>query len=328
LPGIREIVIASDMERGRSFLVLMLGLMAIPACQSFPSADSPNTPAFLDGRSHVEEGLLTLSDGESVQISFKKPFQSPPRLAIVEVRQSKFDRVPYAKTDFKIVKLEANLFKVENTHAEQRMNSLATFKWRAEGILAKEQPGGGKSAALDPKAAQDQLIARIKKAGGTVTAPTIQSKTTIIAIDLHRTKFTDADLVMLKDLTSLTTLNLYGTRITDAGLPVLGSLPNLRVLHLSDTAITDAGLAYVQTLNNLTELGLNNTRITDEGLFTLRKLTNLQTLALSGRQITDQGLLNLKGLRDLKHVTLKDTSVTPAGVDELKKALPKVQIIH
>jgi hypothetical protein len=318
------------MEKRRQWFFLILGMAVIPSCANFPNADSAAPPAFFDGRSFVEEGLLTLADGDSVQITFKKPFQSPPRLAIIEVRQSKFDRVPYAKTDFKIVKLEANLFKVENTHPEARMNSIATFKWRAEGILAKEQPSV-KTAPVDqsdPKVAQERLIARIKKAGGTVTAPTIQSKTAIISIDLHRTKTTDADLAMLKDLTSLTSLNLYGTRITDAGLPSLRGLTSLRVLHLSDTAITDDGLSHLQTLTNLTELGLNNARITDKGLFSLAKLKSLQTLALSGRAITDKGLVNLKGLRDLKHLTLTDTSVTADGVKELKKALPKVQIVH
>jgi hypothetical protein len=315
------------MPKQRRLLFLLVSLAAIPACQSFPNADSSTPSTFLGGRSQVEEGTLTLSDSESIQITFKKPFQSPPRFSVVELRQSKFDRVPYAKTDFKIVKLEANCFKVENTHAEARMNSWATFKWRAEGIVGKEQQGSG-ALPLDPKVAQDRLIARIKKAGGTVTAPTIDTKTVITGIDLHRTKITDADVVMLKDVTTLTTLNLYGTRITDAGLASLSGLTNLRVLHLSDTAVTDASLGSVQKLTTLTELGLNNTHITDEGIFALRKLTNLQSLALSGRQITDQGILNLKGLRDLKHLTLQDTSVTAAGVDELKKALPKVQIIH
>ena len=304
------------------------GLATMPSCLSLPNSGSTHSLPF---SSHTEEGLLTLRDGEDVQITFKKPFESPPRLAIVEVRQSVFDRLPYSKSDFHIVKLDATCFKVENAHPEQRMGSCATFKWRAEGTLAKEKPTDANSldasTAQDGKVAQDKLIARIKKAGGTVTVNALFAKNQITGIDVHRTHFTDADLLTLKNLSNLTTLNLYGTRITDAGLQSLSGLTNLRVLQLNDTAITDAGLEHLQALTNLTELGLNNTHITDEGLHSLRKLANLKSLALSGPQITDRGLANLSPLHDLKQLTLNETGVTEAGIQRLKMTLKKVNVI-
>jgi hypothetical protein len=326
--------ISSDSTSGRSKAwmlqtALVLGCLAtIPSCLSLPNSGS--TPS-LPFAGHTEEGLLSLRDGEDVQITFKRPFESPPRMSIVEVRQSAFDRLPYSKSDFRFVKIDATCFKVENTHPEQRMGSVATFKWRAEGILAKEKQkyvdSLDASTAQDSKAAQDKLVARIKKAGGTATVNALFAKNQITGIDVHRTHFTDADLMSLKNLSNLTTLNLYGTRITDAGLRSLSGLTNLHVLHLNDTAITDAGLEHLQALTNLTELGLNNTHVTDEGLYTLRKLVNLKSLALSGPQITDRGIAHLSTLHDLKQLTLSETGVTEAGTQRLKMTLKKVNII-
>jgi len=52
----------------------------------------------------------------------------------------------------------------------------------------------------------------------------------------------DADLKVLKELTSLKTLNLDSTNITDEGLKELKEFATLESLTLSNTKITDAGL--------------------------------------------------------------------------------------
>jgi hypothetical protein len=311
-------------------LLILVSLVAVPSCQDF---HYPNGAALikLDFGSSVQEGEVTLNDGDDTQVSFKKAFQSPPRLTIVELRQSKFDKKPFAISDFQIVQVESTYFKIQNTHSEQRLGSWATVKWRAEGILAeKKRPKtvtGSASLGQNGKPTQDQIIDRIKELGGKVTVYPL-SAGTIIGVDLHRTKATDADLQMLQGLTQLRTLNLYGAPITDAGLRYVSGITSLQTLYLNETAVTNAGLASLQGLTHLSELGLHDTRVTDEGLFYLRSLTNLQSLSLSGAQITDQGLMQLKPFHDLKKLVLSRTSVTTAGIQELKRALPKVQIIR
>jgi hypothetical protein len=315
---------------GNHLVFLLLSLLAVPACQEFHAP--AEVPRFFPSGSNegLQEGELTLRDGEEVLVNYQKPFLSRPRLVIVELVQSQFDVKPYSKNDFRFLQQEADYFKIQNMHGEPGRGAWATLKWRAEGVLARGQPGGTPAgpalSAQNSQAAQAQLIARIKKLGGQV----VQNPTggPIVVVDLHRTGATDADLEPLQGLTTLSTLNLYGTKITDAGLKYVSGLTNLQILYLNETAVTDAGLPYLQKLTKLRELGLNRTHVTDAGLPYLKGLANLSSLTLSGPQITDQGLAQLKGLSTLRQLFLSGTSVTPAGVQELKKALPKVQVIQ
>ncbi len=328
-------------QRRLSLFLALFTLLAVSSCHDFrwPDADGPWLPNWnattgmgsnSDPKPLVQEGEVTVRDGDDTQVSYKTPFQSPPRLAIVGFAQSWFDAKPYATSDFQFVKQEATYFKVQSNHAEQARGAWATVKWRAEGIRAAEKPAGtGPGLARlpqDSKERQEQLIARIKRLGG---APDPHpSGSPLIAIDLHRTKVSDADLGQLQGLASLRTLNLSGTKISDAALGSVSTLTGLQTLYLNDTAVTDAGLQQLQSLTNLKELGLYRTRVTDVGLTYLKGLTNLQSLTLGGSQITDRGLMQLKSLRNLRHLLLSGTSVTTAGVEELQKALPKTRIIH
>jgi hypothetical protein len=312
-------------------LLWLFGLLAAPSCQDFLAPEGIPSFSPSDRRSSVQEGELTLRDGEEMFFGYQKPFQAPPRLVIVELLQSRFEAKPYHKSDFQFVCQEATYFKIRNLHAEQGSGCWATVKWRAEGILASGAPVKTGTAptppAQDSKTAQAQLIARIKKAGGNVVVnpPAVGP---VVVIDLHRTAVTDADLAPLQGLPHLCTLNLYGTKITDAGLKYISGLTTLQTLYLNNTPVTDAGLPHLQKLVNLRELGLHQTHVTDVGLASLKSLTSLSELSLSGVQISDQGLMQLKGLFNLRHLFLTGTSVTPAGVYDLKRALPKLQVIQ
>ncbi|HEY1862043.1 MAG TPA: leucine-rich repeat domain-containing protein, partial [Gemmataceae bacterium] len=137
----------------------------------------------------------------------------------------------------------------------------ATLKWRAEGVLAaKKKPDATAElgeAALKTKTPQEQLIERLKKAGGKVELDPPVPTGLIVNIDLHGTAITDADLAPLEEVRSLRTLNLYGTSITDAGVGHLHDLTGLRVLNLNGTHITDVGLQHLQNLTNLNQLALS-----------------------------------------------------------------------
>ncbi|WP_020597383.1 leucine-rich repeat domain-containing protein [Spirosoma panaciterrae] len=98
-------------------------------------------------------------------------------------------------------------------------------------------------------------------------------------------------------------------------------------LKLGDTQISDAALAQVAKLENLQKLHLEQTKITDAGLKQLKNLPNLEYLNLYGTHVTDAGLTELTSLKNLKTVYLWQTKVTDQGVANLKKAMPKLDVI-
>ncbi|MEK6238140.1 MAG: hypothetical protein N2C14_25790 [Planctomycetales bacterium] len=67
---------------------------------------------------------------------------------------------------------------------------------------------------------------------------------------------------------------------------------------------------------------------TDADLVHLRELKQLQWLYLHDTQVTDAGLIHLCELKQLRELVLQGTQVTGEGVTDLKKALPKCEIIR
>jgi hypothetical protein len=346
------------------FLLLSATVLSLPACQNVQNAPSAqNPPARTDGWSlayqfnpGTQEGEVTVREGTEVEVRFKKPYMTPPRVVLVELRGANALEMQYAKEEFQISRVQTTYFRVRNNHAEHG-ESWATVKWRAEGEVAKN---AADALAAGDKTPQELLIERIKLAGGKVgldptppkdedsppgvlasnvrdpskgPATTIDvtltstvdprfARNDIVSIDMHRLHVTDADLVQYENLKGLRKLNLYGTKVTDSGLKTISVLPNLQVLYLSDTAVTDAGLQSLRTLTKLTDLGLNQTKVTDAGIPNLLVLTNLHSLSLSGTKVTDSGVDQLKSLRSLRHLYVGHTSVSAAEVQALKKAIP------
>jgi hypothetical protein len=60
---------------------------------------------------------------------------------------------------------------------------------------------------------------------------------------------------------------------------------------------------------------------------TLAKLTKLESVNLYGTKVTDAGVKKLIALPNLKSLYLWQTAVTPAAIEEIKKALPAVEIV-
>jgi Leucine-rich repeat (LRR) protein len=313
--------VSARLDRLTTWIPLGLAFVMLPACEGFGQTDGGRLP-FLHwgGSTHVQEGEVVVRDGSEVQVCYKFPFASPPRLRWT-VSQAWFKDKPFRESDFEIVQQDANCFKVRNNHSEVNRNSWAVVKWRAEGIGAGQGPDSGKNK-------QELLIARIQKAGGAVTRDFRVPGAPINGIDLHGTKTNDVDLEQLQGLATLQHLNLYGTRITDAGLVHLAGLTALQTLHLNSTAVTDAGVAYLRGLTRLKQLGLFQTGVTDAGLAYLKGMKELEELSLGGPNITDQGLAQLKGLPNLHRLLLSRTKVTKAGVQELQRTSPRLKVIY
>jgi hypothetical protein len=110
----------------------------------------------------------------------------------------------------------------------------------------------------------------------------------------------------------------------DEGSP---GTPVVRV-SFSGKPVGDAALVRLKNLPQLRTLELGSTRITDAGLTNLKGLTSLQTLDLSRTGVSDAGLAALKGLNQLQRLVLTGTQVTNAGVQDLQRALPRVNIVR
>ncbi len=123
-------------------------------------------------------------------------------------------------------------------------------------------------------------------------------------------------------------LNLRGTRVTDAGLAELKQFPDLRQLTLDRTEVTDAGLAELHWNRRLRSLSLNETRVTDAGLQSLRDMKDLERLELRGTRVTNNGLRELERFKALNFLDVARTKVTKARVDDLRAALPNLQIAY
>jgi serine/threonine protein kinase len=145
-------------------------------------------------------------------------------------------------------------------------------------------------------------------------------------LNLDHTEITDAGLKDVARAGNLVSLSLTNTSVTDAGLDELKPLIWLEDLRLDKLPISDAGLARVRAFSKLRKLSLYQTKVSDDGLAHLKTLLSLEHLSLDETQIGDEGLHHLAECPSLKYVSLWRTRVTPAGVQELRRALPKLQV--
>jgi hypothetical protein len=186
---------------------------------------------------------------------------------------------------------------------------------------------GGMPTDQTNQARQLSIALQIKKAGGEVTNNmALYPASTVVAIDLHATRVTDADLAQLNAFPNLRIVNLHHTRITDVGITAISKLQSLQTLYLANTEISDLGLESLQSLPQLHDLGLMSTKVTDKGMASIAHMTGLNELTLSGNQISDAGLKQLHGLSRLRKLVLIKTSVTKAGVEQFRKAVPDAHV--
>jgi hypothetical protein len=105
-------------------------------------------------------------------------------------------------------------------------------------------PAAAPAAPVAAPAVADPA-ARIAALGGTVS---YDDAGRVMRVDLHETKITDADLIVLRELPELRELDLRKTAITDAGLAHVAPLAKLRFLNVFRTPMTDRGLALLAQL--------------------------------------------------------------------------------
>lgn len=105
----------------------------------------------------------------------------------------------------------------------------------------------------------------------------------IYALDLSRTKVTDADLAHLSGMRNLSRLMLSRTGITDAGLAALKANAALETINLYGTAVTDAGLIHLSEHKALKKVFLFESKATAEGAKKLEAALPGSTVTIGGK---------------------------------------------
>jgi len=202
------------------------------------------------------------------------------------------------------------------------------------------------AAELKPTSAEAELIALVKKLGG--TAKLESELDTDARVSVKFEKADDAALVALSKHPGLGSLDLRSAaKVTTKGFTALKELPDLQRLYISsdtldsneaaavgslrtlDTLVlvgcklTDAEVAKIAKLKNLKSLDLMDTAVTDKSVEPILALTKLEELNLSGTKLTDSGAKKLMVLDTLRLLQLNNTKVTDkaiAGMEEELKA--------
>jgi uncharacterized membrane protein len=175
-------------------------------------------------------------------------------------------------------------------------------------LLSNSTSGGGGSTppvmlVLAEAAAQvDPAIAEaMKKINGTGAslAP--------IAADAKQLRFTalnvakdyaDANLKELEPIAaSIVALDVAKTKITDAACDIIAKMTNLKELHLENTGITDAGAEKLKGLANLEYLNLYGSKVTDKTLAVAEALPKLKALYVWQTGVTRPAADALKAKR-------------------------------
>jgi hypothetical protein len=89
-------------------------------------------------------------------------------------------------------------------------------------------------------------------------------------LDLAVSSTTDADVMLLPEMSHIDSIDLSRTKITDACLAVVAGMPELKSLDLEGTRITDAGLKQLERLTGLTELNVRGTSVSEEAVQQLK----------------------------------------------------------
>ena len=86
-------------------------------------------------------------------------------------------------------------------------------------------------------------------------------------------------------------------------------------------------LEPMERMPSLEEVSLYGPGLTDAGLAHLTHLKNLRSLRLQDADVTDAGLVQLDHLPNLRHVGLLHCRVTAKGISELKRTIPRCEVV-
>jgi Leucine-rich repeat (LRR) protein len=172
-----------------------------------------------------------------------------------------------------------------------------------------------------------------------MTLEFVSSIPTLESLDIGYAEITDVGIDRLTSMSSLRELTIGGNKLTDAGVHLLRQLPQLTYLDIGGSqrtdsglwsvSLTDVGVESIATLGELKELRMAGTAVSGRSLEKLKSLNKLERLVLQNcKRIGDDSIPVLSGLSALRVVDLHGTAVTAQGIAELRKNLPKTQVLN
>jgi hypothetical protein len=175
-------------------------------------------------------------------------------------------------------------------------------------LLSKAKSGSGGStppaflvmaeaaAQVDPAVAE--AMKKINGSGASL-APIATDAKQLRFTALNVAKdFADANLKELEPIAAhIVALDLARTKVTDAACDIIAKMTNLKELHLEKTGITDAGVEKLKVLPNLEYLNLYGTKVTDKVFGSLDGLVKLKSVYLWETGVTRPVAEAYKGKR-------------------------------
>jgi mono/diheme cytochrome c family protein len=124
-------------------------------------------------------------------------------------------------------------------------------------------------------------------------------------------------------------LGVVGPGQLDQAIKQLDGFSNkLTWLDCSELELPQGFFQQLQQFSKLQRLHINGTDVTDKQLEALSQLPELSYLNLYNTQISDAGLDALHDCPSLRKIFLSQTQATPAGINQLKKALPDLEVVY
>jgi Leucine-rich repeat (LRR) protein len=162
---------------------------------------------------------------------------------------------------------------------------------------------------------------------------------TLEMLDIGFVQFTDSGLENLALLPKLKELSIGGNKLTDSGLRFLRQVTGLTYLDVSgeqrtdsglwSVSITELGVDSIATLKELRELRMNRSAISGGWLEKLKPLQKLERLSLQDtKRLGDDAVARLESFPNLRWLDLKRSGISENALAELRRAMPRCQVIY
>jgi len=145
---------------------------------------------------------------------------------------------------------------------------------------------------------------------------------TVLYVKRGGTVMDISGLINLEDL-MLNFAPKSGNKFTDADLMCLRNLKKLKSLQINPHDFSDKGMPYLAGLTNMERLIIGGPGLTDQGLKFLSNMKKINQLTISDGNFTDMGLRHIEGLPLLHHLSITSANAfSNTALQRLHNNLP------
>lgn len=161
----------------------------------------------------------------------------------------------------------------------------------------------------------------------TIPAHLFQELTNLRIISLSINRLTELPATIFQGLVNLEHIGLDYNQLSELPEILFNGLNNLRSLHIYNNQLTQLHPRLLTGLNNLNDLRLDHNQLAQLPLDFFRGLDALRYLNLSDNQLQKLPASLFQGLNSLSLLWINNNLLTQDNQQELKNALPKVEIM-